>query len=87
MFNSHGNKFGVSDMDGYLHLYQLLGCSFKPYLTMRCHKVINDFIFVESSSVLLTIGTVNDSFVISLWDTLMPSNKSLIKSKNFSKLN
>lgn len=31
-FNSQGNKFGVSDVDGYLHLYQLLGCSFKAYL-------------------------------------------------------
>lgn len=31
-FNSQGNKFGVSDIDGYLHLYQLLGCSFKAYL-------------------------------------------------------
>ncbi len=67
-------------MDGYLHLYQLLGCSFKSYLTLRCHKVINDFLFIDSSSLLLTIGTSNDSYVISLWDTLMPSNKSLIKS-------
>lgn len=80
LFNSHGNKFGVSDMDGYLHLYQLLGCSFKAYLTLRCHKVINDFLFIGSSSVLLTIGTFSDSYVVSLWDTLMPSSKSLIKS-------
>ena len=80
LFNVHGNKFGVSDMDGYLHLYQLLGCSFKSYLTLRCHKVINDFLFIDSSSLLLTIGTSNDSYVISLWDTLMPSSKSLIKS-------
>ena len=49
--------------------------------TLRCHKVINDFLFIDSSSLLLTIGTSNDSYVISLWDTLMPSNKSLIKSK------
>ncbi|CAF0710194.1 unnamed protein product [Brachionus calyciflorus] len=80
LFNSHGNKFGISDVDGYLHLYQLLGCSFKPYLTLRCHKNINDFLFVESSSILLTAGTVSDSYVVSLWDTLMPSNKTLIKS-------
>lgn len=79
-FNLHGNKFGVADMDGYLHLYQLLGCSFKSYLTLRCHKVINDFLFVDSSSLFLTIGTLNDSYIVSLWDTLMPSNKSLIKS-------
>jgi hypothetical protein len=32
MFNTHGNKFGVSDMDGLINLYQLLGCSFKSYL-------------------------------------------------------
>lgn len=80
LFNVHGNKFGVSDMDGYLHLYQLLGCSFRSYLTLRCHKVINDFLFIDSSSLLLTIGSSNDSYVISLWDTLMPPSKSLIKS-------
>ncbi len=34
LFNNHGNKFGVSDMDGYLHLYQLLGCSFKSYMVI-----------------------------------------------------
>ena len=81
MFNTHGNKFGVSDIDGYLHLYQLLGCSFKSYLTLRCHKVINDFLFVESSSILLTIGASNDAYIISIWDTLLPPHKSLIKSK------
>ncbi len=80
LFNMHGNKFGVSDMDGYLHLYQLLGCSFKSYLTLRCHKIINDFLFIDSSSILLTIGTSNDSYVLSLWDTLLPPHKSLIKS-------
>ena len=31
-FNTHGNKFGVGDVEGYLHLYQLLGCSFKSYM-------------------------------------------------------
>lgn len=109
-FNSQGNKFGVSDVDGYLHLYQLLGCSFKAYLvisyhildfnwilhflfikltnfsnfkTLKCYQIINDFLFIDSSSTLLTIGTSNDSYVVSLWDTLLPSNKSLIKSKLF----
>jgi WD40 repeat protein len=47
---------------------------------LRCHKVINDFLFIDSSSILLTAGTSNDSYVVSLWDTLLPSNKCLIKS-------
>lgn len=38
-FNSQGNKFGVSDVDGYLHLYQLLGCSFKAYLVHNTFKL------------------------------------------------
>jgi len=67
-------------MYGFLHLYQLLGCSFRSYMTLRCHKVINDFLFIDSSSILLTIGTSQDSYIVSLWDTLLPSNKSLIKS-------
>ncbi len=28
----------------------------------------------------MTIGTSNDSYVLSFWDTLLPPNKSLIKS-------
>ena len=52
----------------------------KSKQTLRCHKVINDFLFVDSSSILLTVGTSNDSFSLSFWDTLLPPSKSLIKS-------
>ena len=47
---------------------------------MRCHKVINDFLFIDSSSIILTAGTSNDSYVVSLWDTLLPASKCMIKT-------
>ncbi len=45
LFNNHGNKFGVSDMDGYLHLYQLLGCSFKSWKNSEKSPQFNQIVF------------------------------------------
>ena len=35
---------------------------------------------MDSSSILLTVGTSNDSYVVSIWDTLLPASKCLIKT-------
>ena len=54
LFNNHGNKFGVSDMDGYLHLYQLLGCSFKSYMVSFLLLLLY---YIFSLSLLLLLNT------------------------------
>ena len=68
----------MAEVSEWFRLTFLLFISFLK--TLRCHKVINDFLFLDSSSLLLTIGTSNDSYVLSIWDTLLPANKALIKS-------
>lgn len=55
-FNSQGNKFGVSDVDGYLHLYQLLGCSFKAYLVSKAYCLKSFFV----SSIKSKLKEINN---------------------------
>lgn len=80
--NDQGNKFGVSDENGQLCLWQM-GMNnpvvTKPYWSMQCHsKMASDFVFLGSSSFLATAGLSNDNRNICLWDTLMPSKKSMV---------
>ncbi|XP_005376601.1 PREDICTED: dmX-like protein 1 isoform X2 [Chinchilla lanigera] len=85
-FNYQGNKFGIVDADGYLSLYQtnwkccpVTGSMPKPYLTWQCHnKTANDFVFVSSSSLIVTAGLSTDNRNICLWDTLVAPSNSLV---------
>ncbi|XP_055931190.1 dmX-like protein 2 isoform X2 [Argiope bruennichi] len=82
-FNLQGNKFGVTDGDGIISLWQVgLGSvSNKPYFSTQCHsKQANDFAFLSSSSLIATAGQSTDNRNVCLWDTLLPQGKSLIAS-------
>ncbi|ELU10253.1 hypothetical protein CAPTEDRAFT_201231 [Capitella teleta] len=82
LFNAQGNKFGVSDVEGSLCLWQVgLGLNMnKPYLSLKCHnKTTSDFVFVGSSSFLSTAGHSSESKNVCLWDTLLPQRSALVQ--------
>lgn len=83
LFNLQGNKFGVTDGDGIISLWQVgLGAvSSRPFFSTQCHtKQANDFAFLSSSSLIATAGHSTDNRNVCLWDTLLPQGKSLIAS-------
>lgn len=43
-------------------------------------QLCSDFSFLGSSSLLVTAGTSKDHKNVCLWDTLLPTKKSLVKS-------
>lgn len=81
-FNAQGNKFGITDSDGFVSLWQLsYGMTMKkPFMNVKCHaKTAADFTFLgNSSSLLATAGYATGDANVALWDTLLPLNKSLI---------
>jgi WD40 repeat protein len=86
LFNNQGNKFGVSDTEGGVCLWQVglgmgsLGMN-KPFLSFKCHsKVTSDFVFVGSSSLIATAGHSADNRNVCLWDTLLPQRRSLVQA-------
>ncbi|XP_015792670.1 dmX-like protein 2 isoform X2 [Tetranychus urticae] len=82
-FNQIGNKFGVTDGDGYLSLWQVALCTStsKPFFSMQVHsKHASDFTFLGSSSLIITAGQSTDHKNICMWDTLLPAKKSLVSS-------
>ncbi|GFU53274.1 dmX-like protein 2 [Trichonephila clavipes] len=83
LFNLQGNKFGVTDGDGIISLWQvgLQSVSNRPFFSTQCHsKQANDFTFLSSSSLIATAGQSTDNRNVCLWDTLLPQGKSLIAS-------
>jgi len=81
LFNAQGNKFGVSDGEGSMCLWQVgLGVNMnKPYLSLKCHnKAMYDFVFVGSSSLLATSGHSSENKNVCLWDTLLPHKNALV---------
>ncbi|CAG0879086.1 unnamed protein product [Darwinula stevensoni] len=82
-FSSHGSKFGVSDADGQMSLWQVGFSSLasRPFYTMQCHsKQTSDFVFVGSSSLIATAGHSSESRNVAIWDTLLPQKKALVQA-------
>ncbi|XP_022241502.1 dmX-like protein 2 isoform X2 [Limulus polyphemus] len=83
LFNVQGNKFGVTDGDGNLSLWQV-GLSTvmdKPFFSAQCHsKEVSDFTFVSSSSLLATAGHSAENKNVCLWDTLVPIRKAMVSA-------
>ncbi|CAN0074622.1 unnamed protein product [Lampetra planeri] len=80
-FCAQSNRFGVTDGDGFLSLWQLdlTNKNPKPYLTLKCHsRDTFDFTFLGSSSVVATAGQSSDGRNVRLWDTLVPHRSSLV---------
>lgn len=82
-FTQHGNKFGVADGDGKLSLWQvgLASQSNRSFFSIECHnKLISDFVFLGSCSVVATAGHSSESKNVAIWDTLLPQKKALVQS-------
>ncbi|XP_049518236.1 dmX-like protein 2 isoform X5 [Dermacentor silvarum] len=83
LFNQQGNKFGVTDGDGNLSLWQvsMTSTNAKPFFSASCHtKQASDFAFVSSTSLIATAGHSTENRNVCLWDTLLPQRKALVAS-------
>ncbi|KRY70236.1 DmX-like protein 2 [Trichinella pseudospiralis] len=85
-FCAQGNKFGISDSDGFMCLWQIDNnlTLRKPFINMKCHsKICNDFVFLgQSSSLLATAGQGSVDGAVSLWDTLLPPSRYNVHTWN-----
>ncbi|PRP78005.1 WD-40 repeat-containing protein, partial [Planoprotostelium fungivorum] len=54
--------------------------SLKPFQTLRCNdKRMLDFAFVNSGSLIASAGISTNKQNVCLWDTLLPSSRSLVR--------
>ncbi|KAL1453933.1 hypothetical protein WDU94_010234 [Cyamophila willieti] len=82
-FSEHGNKFGVTDGDGHLSLWQinLVNTNTRPFFSFQCHnKITSDFVFLGSCSLVATAGHSSESKNVCLWDSLLPQKKALVQA-------
>jgi WD40 repeat protein len=81
-FDPYGAKFGGSDTRGDLHIWKFdpTPAALRPCLHLQhCHHgAINDFCFMDSSSVLATAGISTNHMNVAVWDTLLPSSKNRV---------
>ncbi|KAH9413091.1 DmX-like protein 1 [Dermatophagoides pteronyssinus] len=78
-FSQPGSKFGVTDSDGTLSLWQTTNTSANPFWSFQCHnKTTSDFTFLSSSSLLMAAGHSTDHRNVVLIDTLVPRERSIV---------
>lgn len=81
-FDPFGSRFGACDNQGNLMLWKFDSSSHAllPFKTLKTHsRSCNDFVFVNSSTVIATAGVSSSSGNVALWDTLMPPSKAKVK--------
>ncbi|KAL5274949.1 DMXL1 family protein [Megaselia abdita] len=82
-FSHQGNKFGIADGDGSLSLWQagIATQSNRSFFNYQCHsKLISDFVFLGSCSLVATAGHSSENKNVGIWDTLLPQRKSLVSA-------
>lgn len=82
-FDPHGIHIGGADSRGDIHLWKFDNePAENAFMSFRqCHTgPINDFLFVDSSTVVATAGISPQKQNVSLWDALMPAEKSRVMS-------
>jgi WD40 repeat protein len=81
-FDPYGAKFGGSDSRGDLHIWKFdpSPASLRPCIHLQqCHHgAINDFCFMNSSSILATAGISTNNMNVAVWDTLLPNSRSRV---------
>ncbi|KAJ5068508.1 rabconnectin-related [Anaeramoeba ignava] len=83
-FNQEGSRFGICDSTGQITLWDFdsQNSGFAPFYTLDSflHRV-NDFLFVNSGSVIATLGKTDaKTECVSLWDILLPSDNNRVTS-------
>jgi hypothetical protein len=78
-FDSYCARFGASDSRGSIFLWKFDTdpSSMKPASIIEsCHKgPVNEFCFLNSSSIIATAGMSSTTMNIGIWDTLLPKRK------------
>ncbi|XP_019849574.1 PREDICTED: dmX-like protein 2 isoform X3 [Amphimedon queenslandica] len=81
-FTRQGNKYGITDANGKLSLWQgIQGNNKHPYQTLHpanTHQTIADFAFLGSSSLIATCGESPNHKNMCIWDTMMPSRSNIV---------
>jgi WD40 repeat protein len=76
-FTSYGHKFGVGDKSGFIHVYKFdpSPSSSSPFITFRAHSQrCCGFAFIDSGSLIASIGTSNSGHSLKMWDLLLPEH-------------
>ena len=80
-FTNEGYKFGVTDYTGSLLLWRFEANpgSVNPYMNFQPHSTVaRDFAFLDSGSMIATIGSSDSSYHLRLFDTLLPQSQRLV---------
>ncbi|KAL9648804.1 hypothetical protein ABK040_003737 [Willaertia magna] len=85
-FSRFGYKFGVTDASGYLTLWRFEASkeSLHYFYHLYCHSVkTNDFSFLESGSLVATIGLSKNVGELCIWDLFSPNQEAKTFSHTF----
>jgi WD40 repeat protein len=85
-FSRFGYKFGATDANGYLTLYRFEASkeSIQTFSQTHCHSRANGFTFLDSASVVATIGVNGNSKNLCIWDLLMPTYDAMVHVTSFA---
>eukprot|EP01080_Neovahlkampfia_damariscottae_P007468 gene7468-11792_t len=77
-FEPLGYKFGASDKSGHTHLWKFDSShtSLRPFVSIPSHtSKCYDFCFIDSGSLVATVGTSGHSKQLRVWDLLLPEQE------------
>ena len=83
-WSEYGNKFGLAEHNGTMRLcLSHVGKTNRPFwVQSQAHQQwLSDFCFLDSASVLATVGHSGaDSVNLRIWDTLLPPQSQIVQS-------
>ncbi|KAL0477451.1 hypothetical protein AKO1_005697 [Acrasis kona] len=85
-FSHFGYKFGATDTSGQLTLWRFEANkeSLQDFARLQCHSShANGFTFMDSASLVATIGTSANNKNLFVWDLLMPSHDANVYGSAF----
>ncbi|KAL1924188.1 uncharacterized protein VTP21DRAFT_7223 [Calcarisporiella thermophila] len=80
-FDSFGQKLGATSKKGILNLWRVESGQNhnRPFLSIQCHsRSAYDFAFLDSNSLIATVGQSVNENNICIWDTLLPTHRAMI---------
>jgi len=86
-FSRFGYKFGVTDSSGYLTLWRFEASkeSLHYFYHLHCHSTrVNDFAFLDSGSLVASIGMSSKGGELCIWDLFLPNQDAKMFSHVFS---
>jgi len=80
-FTGEGYKFGAADYAGNLLLwrFEASAASVNPYVSFQPHSSLTrDFTFLDSGTLLATVGNSDGAYHLRIFDTLLPQHQRLV---------